>query len=213
MPTNLELYQAGTSVLSDSFVYQLETELDSNIVDVYNQFTYQFALPAVMTSDSYQVSRILTRYYMSRGFHVVNTAVAMKIQWVAPDISWQDYSLTSAISINQIPPNFTAQQLYLIATGGNDLRKIEPYYLYKDLATQINQSRNLHMANSINYYKLVLGIPQDTLTNLYLDTINLLAADNVVAEFLINGILQLSWAGDTVPSIVILDQVIDGGAF
>lgn len=214
MSTNLEQYQQGTTTISQAFIYAIESELDQNIESVYDQFIYEFSLPPLpLSTDSYNIARIIMKYYMSRGFHVIISDNKMIIKWNAPDISWQDLDPTSALTINQIPQNFTAQQLYLIATNGNDLRQYEPYYLYKELSSKIIQQQQLQASNTYTYYKFVLGIPQTTLTNLYVSMINLFAQDGIVAEFLSNGVLQLTWTGTIVPPIDTNNLIIDGGTF
>lgn len=214
MATYLEQFQANNIALTDVFINGLQNDIDNNILINYNSFVYTFNLPSPCVGDALQAARILIRYYMNRGFHVVNAAnVSLTLKWNAPDISWQDFENAATLTINKLMPYFTAQQLYLVCTSGNDLRKYEPYYVYKELLNKVNKSRTNQMSNVYNSYKFVLGIDSKTLTNLYINMINLFATNNIIAEFLINGVLQLTWTGDIVPDVEIDDQVIDGGSF
>jgi hypothetical protein len=107
--------------------------------------------------------------YVARGFICTydGDAGTLLIEWHHPDMSWQDVrNITRAFpgAIANLGFGFTAPQIYLCLTNGNDLRTTSTSDLYLTVQKSIGQSAVLGNTNMTFGFP---GVPASTIINLY----------------------------------------------
>ena len=146
--------------------------IDAQIIaaGVGYQFSYAASVPSYDTSGSIpDVVYDLMNGYIARGFicEYDGDAGTLTIQWDHPEMNWQDLrNITRAFPglIPNLGAGFTAAQIYLCLTNGNDMRQISNYDLYGQIQQSIGKAAVLGDTNITFGFP---GVPTNSILNLY----------------------------------------------
>jgi len=146
--------------------------IDAQIIATRNQYQFKYSTDVPVYGYTDQIPDVvydLVAGYVGRGFITVydGNAGTLTISWDYPDMSWQDLrNITRSYPgmISQLGAGFTAAQIYLCLTNGNDLRKTSVTELALQIQQSIDKSAVLGNTNITFGFP---GVPASTIINLY----------------------------------------------